>query len=150
MVCKQCKCWIYHNVRHNRGTHRMTWRENAMHVSMMLGTWGEGMSMRGISIYVNGEIPMESGQVRTAIERVHCYWNFTIPIHKEDSQNNKSERHVLPFGIRPMCVVWRILWCMITRRCLVVTLSCAYNVSGSANSGHLTKAMAKILGVKYL
>ena len=24
-------------------------------------------------------------------------------IHREDSQNKKSERHVLPFGIQPLC-----------------------------------------------
>ncbi len=45
---------------------------------------------------------MESGQVSTAFEREHCYRNFTISIHREDSHDKKSERHVLPFGIRPM------------------------------------------------
>ncbi len=49
----------------------------------------------------DGEIPMESGQVSTAIEREHCYWNFTIPIHNAQGGLSK-QRHVLPFGIRPM------------------------------------------------
>ena len=88
-----------------------------------------------LCLYI-GEIPIESGQVSTAIEREHCYWNFTIPIHRENSQNKKSERHVLPFGIRPLqpcqcvkqvlCIDWhewshsistinyRILWCSLS------------------------------------
>ncbi len=50
-----------------------------------------------------GQIPMQSWQDSTAIYGEHSYWKLTMAIHREDSQNNRSERHVLSLGMPPLC-----------------------------------------------
>ncbi len=43
------------------------------------GGWSQRSKV--LSKYTGG-IPIENRQVSTAIEREHCYWNFTIPISR--------------------------------------------------------------------
>ncbi len=54
----------------------------------------------------SGQIPIQRRQDSAAIDRWHSYWRLTMAIRREDSQNKRSESHVLPIGICPVRVHW--------------------------------------------